>query len=762
MEKDELKDALEEFERCLEAEEDNRKEALDDLKFARLSEQWTTKDIEQRRLEGRPCLTINKLPSFIRQVVNDGRQNKPSIKVHPADSEADPATAEIINGLIRNIEYTSGADVAYDTGLEFAVTSGVGYWRVSMDYSHDDTFDMDLNISRISNPFSVYGDPYSTSADSSDWNISFITDSLTKSAFQSKYKGAEIIDWKSDDHYSDLKNNWCDGENIIVAERWKRTEIKRQILQLSNGNIVDEDSYKNAKELYDALGISVTGNRPSTSWKVVQNIMSGAEILETNDWVGKYIPIVPIYGEEVNIEGKRYFRSMIRDAKDAQRQFNFWRTAATEAVGLQLRAPFVGKVGAFDTDIDKWTTANTRSHSHIEYDGDQEPQRQQFSGPPAGALQEALNASDDMKAVMGLYDASLGARSNETSGVAINARKREGDTSTFHFIDNQARAIAHTGRILIDLIPHVYNKERIIRVMGEDKKPRNVSVNQPQNQQTNDQTDQAMDGADQIYNLSVGKYDLTVSTGLNFQTQREETAAQITEFIKAFPQSAPFLGDILAKSQDWPEADEVAKRLQAMLPPQLQGQNPQVQQMQQQLQQTQQEAQQHIQGVTQELQKTQQQLSQMQQDRMLEQQKLQIDQYNAETNRLKAHASMPQQDQTGDDMNSLSEAQKLEFEASTKIQLEQMRIDAAKELKLLDLRVKQMEPQIEYDENFMPKTNELSQKMMEIMQSVSQLQKIMAAPKEIIRDENGRPIGSRSIIAQDEPDQTATLGDNIE
>lgn len=624
--KDTLKDALEEFTRCADAEETNREDARVDLEFARLGKQWDDKDTAQRNAERRPCLTINKLPSFIRQVVNDGRQNKPAIKVHPADSKADPKTAEIIDGLIRNIEYTSGSDVAYDTGLEFAVTCGFGYWRVAMEYPHDDTFDMDLRIQRVANPFSVYGDPASTAADSSDWNIAFVTDVLTKDAFEAKYKDAEKVDWQADG-YDEMPDKWSEGERIVVAERWKRTEIVKDIIQLSDMSIVDEDSYKRAKDIYAAVGITVRGSRPGKSWTVKQIIMSGAEILETSDWVGKYIPLVPIYGEEINVDGKRYFRSMIRDAKDPQRAFNYWRTASTELVALAPKTPFIGPAGAFSTDASKWASANTATHAYLEYDGQVAPQRQPFAGPPAGALQEALNASDDMKAVMGLYDASLGARSNETSGVAINARKREGDTSTFHFIDNQSRAIAHTGRILIDLIPHVYNKERIIRVMGQDKVPQNVKIG-PQQQQMPQQT--PMEGMEQIYDLSVGKYDLTVSTGPGYQTQREETSEQMTEFMRAFPQSAPLLGDILAKAQDWPEADEIARRLHAMLPPQVQGQqqDPQVQQMQQQAQQMQQ----HINEM-------QQQLQQMTNDKAMESRKLDIEAYNAETKRIQAEAA---------------------------------------------------------------------------------------------------------------------------
>jgi hypothetical protein len=618
--KDTLKDALEAFKLAVEAEKENRDAALSDLKFARLAEQWPENVRQQREQEGRPCLTINKLPAFIRQVINDARQNKPSIKTHPADSFADPDTSEIINGLIRNIEYTSDADVAYDTALESAVTSGFGYWRVNIDYAHDDSFDKDICIDAIPNQFSVYGDAHSTKCDSSDWNRAFVIDQMPKAEFERKYKGAEKSKpWF--DEYENLSAPWLENEVIQVAEYWTREEVPRVILQLSDGTVIDEERYEANQEIFDQAGLTVADTRTTRGYKVTQHIITGAEILETNDWAGKYIPIVPVYGEEVNVEGKRVLRSLVRDAKDPQRMFNFWRTASTELVALAPKAPFIGPKGAFNTDAAKWASANTKSHPYIEYDGPIAPQRQPFDGVPAGALQEALNASDDMKAIIGIYDAGLGSRSNETSGKAIMARQRESDTSTFHFIDNLNRSIRHTGRILIDLIPHVYTGERVIRVLGGDdgKEPKNVTIGD---------ASQQMEGVERIYDLSAGKYDLTVDTGPSFTTRREEAANQMIELLRAFPQAAPFIGDMLAKNLDWPGADEISKRLKIMLPPQLQnedGPTPKEAQMQQTIEQ----------GM-QMMQQMQQRIQELETDKSLEVRKLDIDGYKAESDRLKA------------------------------------------------------------------------------------------------------------------------------
>lgn len=619
------KEALAEFARCKEAESDNRDAALDDLKFARLGEQWPESVVHKREIEGRPCMTFNRLPTFIRSVVNEGRQNKPAIKAHPADDEADVQTAEIINGLIRNIEYTSNADVAYDTGLDYAASCGFGYWRVGMEYARDDTFDMDLQIQRIPNPFAVYGDYESTEADSSDWKRCFVVDTVDRKTYEKKYKGAEAVDWDSD-AYSAMPAEWRDGDNVLVAEYWCRKEVEKIIALMSDGSVVERDWLDmplperpgmTNEDLQAMQGNTVVAERTTLSWKVKQYIVSGAELLATNDWPGCYIPIVPVYGEELNVEGKRHFRSLIRDAKDAQRNFNYWRTTSTELVALAPKAPFIGRVGQFNTDADKWATANTDSHPYIEYDADQgeaPPQRQPFAGIPAGALQEALNAADDMKAVIGIYDAGLGARSNETSGLAINARKMESDTSTFHFIDNQARAIRHTGRILIDLIPYVYDKARIVRVMGPDKEAQNIPINQPIS---------GPNGEQQVFDLTVGKYDLTVDTGPSFQTKREEAAYGMVELVRAYPPAAAVIAPHLAKTQDWPESQEIAREL-ALLSPVASQQSPEMQGLQQQAQQ--------MQGIIANL---QQQLQALQADKSMDAQKLQIDAYKAETDRIK-------------------------------------------------------------------------------------------------------------------------------
>ena len=558
-----LKEAKEAFTLVSDYEQENRNLAEEDIRFSRLGDQWDDDVLRQRQEQGRPALTINKLPTFIRQVVNNARQNKPQIKVRPVDSGADVATAKIINGLIRNIEQTSNADVAYDTAADFAVTMGFGYFRIDVDYSDDDTFEQDIRIERVANPFNVFGDPYSEAADSSDWNSAFYVKLLSTDEFERRYKGAEKVDWEQTG-YTKLDHAWFDGEEIMIAEYWRRVEEPRTVLLLSDGSVVGAKVYEKNRPDFDLLGITVENNRVVKSHKITHYLMTGAEVLETTSWAGRYIPIIPVYGEEVNIEGKRYFRSLIRDAIDAQRMHNYWRTATTELVALAPKAPFIGPEDAFTgKDARKWETANTEQHAFLAYSGEVEPKRQPFAGIPAGALQEALNASDDMKAIIGLFDTEVDYPA--ASGKAIFYRERKGDVSTFHFIDNLSRAIRHGGRVVLDLIPHVYSGQRIIRTLGQDGTVESAQLGQEAVRED------PKEGITGVYDLTAGKYDLVVETGPSYTTQRQEAADQMMELIRVYPDAAPVIGDLLVKNLDWPGADEIAERLKALLPAVLQG-----------------------------------------------------------------------------------------------------------------------------------------------------------------------------------------------
>ena len=629
-----IAEARKQFDRAAEAEQDNRADGLEAIEFARLGKQWPDGIKTQRETEGRPVLTINKMPAFIRQVVNDSRQNKPQIKVAPVDDKADKETAKVLGGIIRSIEAASSADIAYDTAIENAVQYHVGYIGVDIDYSDDDSFDLDLHIRRFLNPAAVYGDPDGQSADGSDWNVAFVVEPINKAEFERRYGKTAAYSW-DDTIWTGVDEAWRTEETIQIAEWWTREPYQRKIALIEVTDpqtgereeiTVDLDKLETDPDLamlgtlMEAGLATIVKQREVQAHKVRQRIINGVEVLEDNEWPGRYIPLIPVYGDEFNILGKRYIRSLVHDAMDAQRMFNFWRTAATELVALAPRVPYIGPKGFAKVMPEAWATANTVSHPYLEYDGAQPPSRQPLdSGVAAGALQESLNASDDMKAILGIYDASLGARSNETSGRAIMARQREGDVSTFHFIDNLSRSIRQVGRVLIDLIPHVYDSRRIARVMGEDGNVDDVPLNQEREiEQPDGSTVMA------IHNLSVGKYDVTVMAGPSFTTKRQENAYNMVEFARAVPQAGALMIDKIAMAQDWDGADEIAERAKAMMPKPGGEQQlpPEVQQ-----------------GLM-EGQQAMQELQALKTDKSLEQAKLAIEQYKAETDRMKVTADV--------------------------------------------------------------------------------------------------------------------------
>ena len=621
------------FTLCRDTDSENRLLQEEDLRFVWLREQWPTAVIEKRQREGRPCLTLDKTQAFVRQVVNDARMNKPQIKVKPVDSAADPETAEILGGLIKNIEYASDADVAYDTAMSYAVSSGRGYFRINTAYATDDTFDQDIVFERVADPLTIWGDPRSTAADSSDWMEAWEIEPMSKTEYEKAYPGADVADWSD---FEGLGDPWWDGERVMIARWWVREMVDSEALMLSNEQVVDLEAWEMNAPEWEALGVEVIARRPIQKYKVKCYILSGKQVLETIDWPGCYIPIIPVYGDEFTVDGKRWFSSLTRPAFDAQRNYNYWRSTSTELVALAPKVPFIGPEDAFrGEDEAKWATANTESWAFIGYKGQTPPQRQPMPSIPAGAMQEALSASDDMKAITGMHDASLGARSNETSGVAINARKMEGDVSTFHFIDNLSRAIKHAGRILVDLIPKIYNSARIIRVLGPEGEPETKPI-APQDQQQAmmqkmqmemmqrqgelEETEDAL----RIYDLSQGKYDVAVETGPSFTTQREEARMALTELLRAAPQYADIIGPFLLKSFDFPGAqgllDEVQERVEMAKQQQQQGaQADPAEMMKLQIQQQDQQL----------------KAAEAQEKAALEREKLALDSFKAETDRMK-------------------------------------------------------------------------------------------------------------------------------
>lgn len=560
--------AMKRFNLAAEAEANIRKLALEDLKF-RAGEQWPANIQQARDIEMKPCLTINRIPQFVRQVTNDERQNRPALHFIPVE-DSDEDVAEVYEGMAREIQARSDADIAYDTACDNQVTMGFGYFRVVTEYCDEMSFDQDIKIKRIKNPFTVYFDPSCIEPDYSDAKWCFIVSDVQKEEFKNDYPEAKSSDIELSS-VGDDQAGWMGNDFIRVAEYFRIEEKETNIFLLIDGRVVTEEQFKTL-----GLGDAVIKAKRATQIRKVlwSKITAFEELSEPQEWAGKYIPIVPVLGEDLDIDGERQLIGMVRYVKDPQRMYNYWSTAQTEAIALAPKAPFIlaaGQETGFETF---WKQANLRSYPYLPYNPiDIEgtplppPQRQQAEPPVQAMVQAIAQASDDMKATTGIYDAGLGSRSNETSGKAITARQQEGDTSNFHYIDNLARSIRFLGRILADLIPKIYDAPRIVRTLGEDGSSKMVKVNQPSGEKD-------ASGVEKIYDLKAGKYDVQVQVGPSYTTKRQQASESMVQITQGYPDIFKVAGDIMVKNMDWPGAQQVAERLKKMLPPNLQEDDP--------------------------------------------------------------------------------------------------------------------------------------------------------------------------------------------
>lgn len=586
-----------------EAESDIRRLALDDLNF-RVGNQWPENVQADRERDGRPCLVINRLPQFVQQVTNDQRQNRPSIKVHPLGDGATEDTSKIIQGIIRHIEYNSNAEAAYDTAFESAATSSFGYFRIVTEFSSPESFDQEIMIKRIRNPFSVFFDPYAQEPDGSDAQWGFIVDDLSKDDYKSLYPNSNLA--APDMDWSGIGNNqptWIRGDSARVAEYFYIEKIEKKLHLLKTGEVV-EDSDLFSKQL-EAQSAGIDAGLVSSRMAKVPTVrwvkMNGIEILEETKFPGQHIPIIPVYGAETFVNGKRVLESIIRNAKDAQRMLNYWKSAETETIALAPRTPFIVAEGQLEGYEEQWKTANRRNHAFLYYKPTTiagqlapPPQRQTFEPATQAITQAAVYAAEDLKATTGIYDAALGAQAKEVSGVAIQRRNSQTQTSNFHFTDNLTRSMKHAGRILIDIIPSIYDAARTVRIVGDDGTQKLVRVNE---------TFHGDEGKEKIYSLDVGKYDVTVDTGPSFASKRQEAAMAMAEITRAYPSLMGVAGDLMVKNMDWPGAQEIADRLKLTLPPQLQ-QDPKQKQIPPIVQAQMQQMQQLIKELTQHLNET--------------------------------------------------------------------------------------------------------------------------------------------------------------
>lgn len=570
-----------------EAYSNSRAFELEDLKFLAGNSdnnwQWPSDVMATRgsasgpAINARPCLTINKLPQHVRQVTNAQRQNRPSGKVIPVDDKSDLKLAEIYSGIIRHIEYISDADVAYDTACENQVSIGEGYVRILTEYCDEDSFDQELRIGRIRNSFSVVMDPTIQDPCGADANWCFIFEDMLKEDYIREWPDAAPISSIASFALTDQSMaNWLTEDTIRIAEYFYATYERRTLNLWPNGqtSFAGEQNDKMMKAMYGEPKRTRQSDKRVIKWVKT----NGYETLEEQDWLGKSIPVVRVIGNEYEVDGELHISGLVRNAKDAQRMYNYWTSQEAEMLALAPKAPFVGYSGQFEGYEAKWNTANVNAWPYLEVnaeamDGQGNPlPLPQRSIPPmaqTGLIQAKMGAADDIKSTVGQYDSSIGATSNERSGKAIMAREKQSDTGSYHYDDNLARAVRYVSRQLIDLIPKVYDTKRIIRIIGEDSETRMVEVDPEQENAIEETKDEQGVVLKKVYNLGVGKYDVMATTGPSYMTKRQEALEGMAQILQGNKELWNVAGDLFVKYMDWPGAQELAKRLQKMVDPKL-------------------------------------------------------------------------------------------------------------------------------------------------------------------------------------------------
>ena len=553
-----IKTVRQRYQKMVEADNRNRREAMEDFKF--INEpgyQWDEYTKTERG--DRPCYEFNKLRITSKRIINDMRANTPQGKVRGVEG-GDKDVAEIYEGLIRNIWNISDGDTVVDYASEYQVGAGMGAWRVVTDWA-DDSFNQDIKLEAIPNPFCLYADHNAKGMlkeDAQDW---ILTEKISKAEFEKKYPKAEKIEF--DENEFDDEEDWSDDDSVRLAEYWYKEPVEKEIWQLQDGKVIDGGSDE-AKAIPEEM---IVKKRRVMTEKIMMCIASGDSILEgPTEWAGKYFPFVMIYGEYLIIDGKTQWHGIARFAKDAQRSYNISRTAITETIAMAPQAKFWATGEQAKGHTDKWAEAHKQNFPFLLFNADPKnpgaPQRMGGADVPVALIQESQLASEEIKAVTGIFDESMGAQGDTQSGRAIYARQQQGEIATFNYQDNRAKGIKRTWDILIDLIPKIYDTERELRVLGsdgvEDYKKINTFVPGPNGEPI------------KVNDLSMGKYDTTVTIGPSFSTRRQEASEIYNQLMQGNPEIFGIAGDLVFKSMDLPYAEDIAERLRIMLPPQIQ------------------------------------------------------------------------------------------------------------------------------------------------------------------------------------------------
>jgi len=649
----EIQKYLELHEKTVQYWRDNYDNAHNDLEF--LSDtpgaQWDSELYQQRVESGRPAVTIDQLDQFINQVANEVKANTPTINVYPGDEKGSQLMGDIFKGVVRAIEYNSGADDVYDTALVNSIRCSIGWLRVDHDYVEGTNL-QELLLRRVTNPLSVFLDPESVDIDGSDAQFAFVEDELDQKSFKKRFPKANPISFGETRECSK-------DENVKVVEFFEIVEESEEIEE--NGQLVGR-SVKKVKRL----------------------IMNGEAVIDEGYFPGKYIPLVPVYGNELWVKNKRVLMSLIRKAKEPQQMFNLWKSLETEILQKQPQAPIMVAEGQIEDYADDWSNPSKSMALRYRQTDSQDkpapaPQRLLPPQVPAGIVNASMGARDDIKGTMGLYNASIGMVSNETSGIAISERKAQGQMATYQFGDNLFKSIAQVGRVLVYAIPDIYSEARVLRIIGKEDEPKIIGVN-----------GQVVEGQPQTINLSKGVYEVRVTTGAPFSSLRQEAAQTLMQLLTANPQLMQVFGDLLFKNMDFPAAQDIAERIKKTMPPHIlnEGVTPEQAQIQQQMQQAQ--------AVVTQLQEQMKVMAQKLENKQAE-------------NQIKVGEAQ---------LKAQSEAEKMEIEKA-KLQLEVVERQREYEIKQQELAIKKEELEIKRQEALQSNLSERLERMEAIFNKIN-------------------------------------------
>lgn len=568
-----LAQAAERFKLVADYDRDEREQADDDIRFACNDDgyQWPDDLKAERESDGRPCLVLNKIPEKIDQVDGEFKQMSPSFKVRAIDSHSDPKLAEIISGIMRHIEYNSDAKSAYYNSHTSTLLCGRGAWRIDIIDAEDDPFVRDIKINRIPNVLTVYWDPYCKQANKSDANYIFVTELVDKKEFEKNHKDV-VESWPTEDVW----DNWRTDDSYRIAEYWWKEKAKktyyRVIRQVDNVQseitVTEPGPIDQVIETKEVDGIKVKWCK-----MVAKTIIEGP-----HDWPTADIPIIVELGKEINIRGKGKTRGMVRHAKDPMRMYNYWASMATEQIALIPKAPYVGTAAMFAPYQEYWNNAHKKNYPYLPFELDERalgmaPRREPPPQMSSAYQAEFARLEHDIMSAMGIYAASLGDEGQEVSGRAIMARQRQGNIGSYPYTDSFNMAYTYSNKQLIRLIPHVYDTERIVRIIGEDGNEDTVPINArpdiPQAQMLPEKLKvMPKDGISGYLNdISSGKYDVAVTIGPSYTTQKEETFAILMDMVKTAPQIGQAIMDLIASNLDIPKhSEELVNRLRKMVP----------------------------------------------------------------------------------------------------------------------------------------------------------------------------------------------------